>query len=507
MDLSPAYQLLADLGIDPAYIIALGDTSWNLATEAERAYIFERPDTDTLAFTAPHLDVLLRTGCLQYEWRGRGFCVVFRQYLRPDTLLGVTLHELAHYHASFDDPSRDEPDPAKAAAAWRPRSEAESHDRRWLRACVHLHGRACSLGWEINLGDVVCLPQYGYSAEDLLPLLAEASRREGEPIEAILASPYPGSRRKGKGKPPSGAKPAATTPAPLVWGGSCSLDPRQRMYALDVMLSTHPLMLDGRYAARLRSLIDGRDAAALEAAITPRGAAEARYRVQNGVAVVPVIGILADGDYAGTNYGRLEADLAAAYGDDEAESIWLYVDSPGGSALGCGRVANQIFNARGLKPLVAFTAGMCASAAYYIAAACDRIEATADSLCGSIGTILPHMEMSGALREMGVGVTVITNADSPKKSHGNAFEPLTEESRETLDNFVDSYGAAFIRDVATYRGLSEAEVIANYGGGDALRGDRAVERGIVDSLVEGKDESFGLLAAASRPAAHALAWA
>ncbi|MEL6109652.1 MAG: S49 family peptidase, partial [Planctomycetota bacterium] len=118
------------------------------------------------------------------------------------------------------------------------------------------------------------------------------------------------------------------------------------------------------------------------------------------------------------------------------------------------------------------------------ACATDRISATADSLVGSVGTIFPHMEVSGFLKGIGYSATVFTNADSPKKGHGNMYEPLSDEARETLQTFVDSYGRPFIEDVARYRGIEPDAVVANFGQGDAMRADVAIKSGMVDAIAE-----------------------
>jgi hypothetical protein len=44
------------------------------------------------------------------------------------------------------------------------------------------------LGYEIPIAEVVNMERYGFGRKDLLPLLDEAERREGESIESILGS-------------------------------------------------------------------------------------------------------------------------------------------------------------------------------------------------------------------------------------------------------------------------------------------------------------------------------
>lgn len=267
---------------------------------------------------------------------------------------------------------------------------------------------------------------------------------------------------------------------------------RRKLAKLRAELHATPWSIDVRAFGMLTSAIETGDLESVKATLClGQDSCESICKIINGIAVIPVTGVLCDEvnfmvrwGYA-SSYQQLERDFKAALDNSQIRAIVFYCDTPGGSAIGCKRLADQVFKARGKKPIHAYVQGMCGSAGYYLASACDKIAATADSLVGSIGTIYPHLEMSGFLKEVGYGATVFTNADSPKKGHGNMYEPLSEAARKTLQQYVDSYGRPFIEDVANYRGVTPEEVIAKYGQGDALRADIAIKQGLVDALVEG----------------------
>ncbi len=263
----------------------------------------------------------------------------------------------------------------------------------------------------------------------------------------------------------------------------------------------HSCIIDGKpwsiMPSAMASIMDSIDSMKdLESALSFGRDVESTTKIVNGVAVMPVSGVLRDDvDYMvrfgyASSYQLMEREIKQAVNNPQIKSVMLYIDSPGGSAIGCKRVADIIFELRGEKPIHAYTQGVCGSAAYYLAAACNRIEATADSLVGSVGTIFPHMEMAGMLKDWGIGATVITNADSPKKGHGNQYEPLSDDAKNTLQEFVNSYGRGFIEDVARYRGVSADQVVANFGQGDAFRADAAIGRGMIDAVVSGLSESL-----------------
>lgn len=262
----------------------------------------------------------------------------------------------------------------------------------------------------------------------------------------------------------------------------------------------HPWAMTSSALSDLGQLIEIGEMESIQASLSLSGdGTETSMKVVNGVAIIPINGVLRDAvDYmvkfgGACSYQVLERDFQSAISNDLVKSVVFYCNSPGGSAIGCKRVADMVFASRGKKPIVAYVQGQCCSACYYIAAAADRIEATADSMVGSIGTIMPHVEMSGFLDEIGYGVTVITNTDSPKKGHGNQYEKLTPEGKATLQAFIDSFGKPFIADVSRYRGVALESVVSNFGQGDAYRADLAVDKRMIDAVVTGLPQTLARL--------------
>lgn len=271
---------------------------------------------------------------------------------------------------------------------------------------------------------------------------------------------------------------------------------RRKIARLRAELYAAPWAIDARVLGSLSSAIEQGNLESVQAFLSIGSESEPSMRIVNNVAIVPVTGVLRDEvDYmvrwgGASSYQLIERAFHQAIDNALVKGVMFYFNSPGGSAIGCKRIADLVFASRGEKPIRAFVQGVCGSAAFYIATACDRVEATADSLVGSVGTIFPHMEYSGMLKEFGVSATVFTNSESPKKGHGNMYEPLTDSARETLQQFVDSYGRPFINDVARYRGIKPEDVIGKYGMGDAMRADAAVPLGVIDAVVSDFAESL-----------------
>ena len=204
------------------------------------------------------------------------------------------------------------------------------------------------------------------------------------------------------------------------------------------------------------------------------------------VAVVPVYGtIVQRADLftemsGGTSTERLSATFAQAVADPSVGSILLRIDSPGGGVYGVAEMADQIFKARGKKPIVAVADSMAASAAYWIASAADEIVVTPGGEVGSIGVFAAHEDISRHLDAEGVGVTLISAGKY--KTEGSPFEPLSDEARAAMQSRVNDYYSLFVRAVAKGRGVSVDDVRGGFGEGRVVGAQQAVKLGMADRV-------------------------
>ncbi len=230
----------------------------------------------------------------------------------------------------------------------------------------------------------------------------------------------------------------------------------------------------------------GSDAIASRLGVQQLSDTDSQMQIAGGVAMIPIVGVLqpkansVSRYYGGTATSQVEADFRRALSDSQVRTIVLLIDSPGGSAMGNEEVARTIYEARGTKPVIAFVRGMAASAAYYLASAADKIVASPSSLIGSIGTILLHTDATKFYAEWGLKVTPITQGKH--KADGNSFEPLTDQSRSTLQEFVDAHGDMFVNAVARHRSVTPKEVRDQYGQGKVFLADEALRRGMIDAI-------------------------
>lgn len=183
----------------------------------------------------------------------------------------------------------------------------------------------------------------------------------------------------------------------------------------------------------------------------------------------------------------LDGQIKAAIADERIKAIVLDVDSPGGSVYGVPELAETIRASRGQKPIIAHVNGMAASAAYWIASACDEIAMTGSSDVGSIGVYTIHDDLSGYMEQAGVDRTLISAGRY--KVEGNPFEPLSEDAREEMQRSVDRYHSMFLAAVASGRDVSTDRVASEFGQGRMFGAEEAVRRGMADRI-ETLDETL-----------------
>lgn len=212
------------------------------------------------------------------------------------------------------------------------------------------------------------------------------------------------------------------------------------------------------------------------------------YEVRNGIAVLPVTGIIAKRMNlltkisGGTSTYLLARDFRAALDDSGITGIVLLIDSPGGTVDGTQELAQLIYSARGHKPVIALSDGIMASAAYWIASAADRVYITGDTVeVGSIGVVSTHTDYSKANESAGVKITEITAGRYKRIVSENA--PLTDEGKAYIQQQLDHLYNIFLRDVGKYRGgMPPDRVHAQMGDGRIFLGHNAISVGLVDGV-------------------------
>ncbi len=225
------------------------------------------------------------------------------------------------------------------------------------------------------------------------------------------------------------------------------------------------------------------------------------FAVVDGIAVIEIAGTLVHrgawiGQSSGlTSYEGIAAQLRAALADPGVRGIALDIDSFGGEVAGAFDLADRIRATRAQKPVHAFVAEHALSAGYVLASQADRIILPRTGAVGSIGVVALHTDMSGALDQKGIAVTLI-HAGS-HKIDANPYQPLPEAIHDQMQRELEVVRFLFAETVAAGRGdrLPHAAALATEAA--VFRGAEAIAAGLADDLAD-PVTAFHAFAAAPR---------
>lgn len=242
----------------------------------------------------------------------------------------------------------------------------------------------------------------------------------------------------------------------------------------------------------------------LQAADSRRGG-----RLAGAVAVMPVYGVLMQRMdmlsemSGGTSVTNLSRQFRALLNDPAIGTIVLDIDSPGGGVYGIAEFAEEVFQARREKRIVAVANSMAASAAYWIASAAGELVVTPGGEVGSIGVYMLHEDWSGAYEQAGVVPTLIKFGEN--KAEGIDVAPLDEKAREHFQVRVDQYGNMFENAVAKYRGVTRSVVRSAFGQGMVFGAKDAVRLKMADRIAT-LDETVARLAGSKSASGAGATW-
>jgi signal peptide peptidase SppA len=212
------------------------------------------------------------------------------------------------------------------------------------------------------------------------------------------------------------------------------------------------------------------------------------YEMSGDIAVIRIEGTLVhkagwlDAMSGFCGYNLLSSQFEAALADPDVLGIWVEIDSPGGAVSGLFALVEEIANmtqSMGGKPIYAWVNEQACSAAYAIASVCDKVYGPEDAMVGSIGCVMVHTSMAGALADNGIAVTVIRSGE--RKMRGNKYEDLDEATEAKFQASVDDVRARFANLVAMGRQITAEQVLATEA--DWFEGSEAVSLGLMDAVL------------------------
>lgn len=209
----------------------------------------------------------------------------------------------------------------------------------------------------------------------------------------------------------------------------------------------------------------------------------------SGIAMIQVWGTLCRtwgvGPFSGMcGYDGIMTAVDFAQRDPMVRGIFMHINSGGGTVDGlaeCGDFIHACSARNGGKPIYAYAGDYAYSAAYWLAAACDKVYVGETGGVGSIGCITLYADLSRMLDEEGIDVTVFRSA--PGKALGiGGVETLPQTEKERIQAQIDYLGGVFVKRVALYMPSLTQTAVAETNGLD-YEGPRAKAIGLVNDVL------------------------
>lgn len=184
-----------------------------------------------------------------------------------------------------------------------------------------------------------------------------------------------------------------------------------------------------------------------------------------------------------------EKVLKSILDDDRAKALLVWLDSPGGTAVGGEELYLQLKKISAKKPVIGVMRTLCASACYMAAMGTDHIIAREGTLTGSIGVMMQAAEFSRLADKL--GITPITIKSGRYKDAPSLTEPFADDQRKVVESVVMDAYDHFVRIIMAGRKMDEARV-RELADGRIYTGSQAAELNLIDGL-GGEDEAIAWL--------------
>lgn len=220
------------------------------------------------------------------------------------------------------------------------------------------------------------------------------------------------------------------------------------------------------------------------------------WRIAALVAVVGALMLLAYGMDESVPFGRDHIAQLEVYGiitededrdeaildlaeNDSAKALIVRIDSPGGTTSGSEGLYLALRQVASKKPVVAVMSTVAASGGFIAAIGADYIFARGNTITGSIGVLMQSPDASKLMEK--IGLEVETVASGPLKGKPSPFEPLDEQTRQSIQEMIQDSYRWFVGLVAERRNLAPERALA-LADGRVFTGRMALDVRLIDQI-------------------------
>ncbi len=183
-----------------------------------------------------------------------------------------------------------------------------------------------------------------------------------------------------------------------------------------------------------------------------------------------------------TSAEKIIQGLDDAYEDPNTVAIILRINSPGGSPVQAGQIYDEIKRLKRLHasiPVYAVVEDLCASGAYYVASATDKIFVDKASIVGSIGVIMNGFGFTDTMKKLGIERRLIIAGEN--KAFLDPFSPENPKQMAYAKDMLEQIHQQFIQAVRQGRGALLKETPDMFSG-LVWTGERSIQLGLTDAL-------------------------
>lgn len=165
--------------------------------------------------------------------------------------------------------------------------------------------------------------------------------------------------------------------------------------------------------------------------------------------------------------------------DSSIKALLLRIDSPGGFQGAPQAIFNELKKFKDKKPVVSLVENVCASGAYYVAAASSKIITNPSSLVGSIGSYFPLTMLKDLAQTLHIKFQYIQSGKY--KTVGSPWKDSTPEELEMLQNVSNDIYEQFTKDISQARGI-KIEERDKWADGRIFTATQAIDLNLVDLI-------------------------
>lgn len=210
------------------------------------------------------------------------------------------------------------------------------------------------------------------------------------------------------------------------------------------------------------------------------GSEQKKESKQPHVGLIDINGNIFENEIA--NAENFSKSMDKAYASKAMKALIIRIDSSGGSPVQADYMYNTIQYYRKKHDKIkvyAVCVDVCASAAYYVAAAADEIYASPASIVGSIGVLYNGFGFVDAMQKLGVSRRLQTAGVN--KGFMDQFSPVVPGQEKILQTMLDLIHQDFINKVKAGRG-NRLKLDDETFSGLFWTGIQAKERGLIDGF-------------------------